>query len=224
VYNPNISFYRIHSISAQVSVVIFSCSLPNRSINDAIDDFLADTVLTQYVLSTNSFDTKVQADISLIQTFYEYNKTTGASLLYETSFSYINGTICRCGSDSTCSSSLSGFFNLYEKETRGAYISYDSLIANVTGFVVGYYAIVSLLQPTLECLFSASCLSGILTFFSVTNVTMISHHNSNETKFPLETTIDTLISNLFMENWLPVSSFDEYYTECNLSLCTYILT
>jgi hypothetical protein len=67
-------------------------------------------------------------------------------MLFQTSFSDSNGVICYCAVESTCTSLLSGFFNLYAYERLGDYTSSVSLISNVTGFVAGCYEIESILS------------------------------------------------------------------------------
>ncbi|CAF0798760.1 unnamed protein product [Adineta ricciae] len=142
---------------------------------------------------------------------------------YSTHFSDRNGTICGCDFESTCSSSFSGFFNLsaYETVPVGDYTSSQSLITEVPGFVVGCYALESLLQSSLECLYDLQCINIILNFFPHININNITYLNRNETKYSIDTLVNVFVENLFIENWTINSSFENYYNMCAPLLCTY---
>ncbi|UJR38740.1 hypothetical protein I4U23_031405 [Adineta vaga] len=138
-------------------------------------------------------------------------------------FSGQNNTICYCGIESTCSSSFSGFFNLsaYEPDYFIGYTSSQSLITKVPGFVVGCYALESLLQSSLECFYDLQCLNLILNFFSHNNTSNITYLNKNKTKYSVDALISTLVDNLFIEEWAINTSFSSYYSICAPVLCTY---
>lgn len=178
------------------------------------------------LVRTTFFDNQLQTALqtSIIQVLYHYNETLLIPFIVETSFSDVDGTTCRCGSNRTCSSSVTGFFDIFAKDTLGSYTLNEPLRANVTGFAVGCYTVESVLQSTLECLFDISCLNGILAFFPLSNSIVKNPLNLSQTRFPPKTTVDTLVSNVFVENWSIDSSFDYYYAECAPILCSYTLT
>ncbi|UJR19439.1 hypothetical protein I4U23_022569 [Adineta vaga] len=138
-----------------------------------------------------------------------------------TTFSDQNGTICSCDIRSTCSSSISGFFDLFAYEHDGTYTSSISLISKVPGFFVGCYALESILQSSLECLFDLQCLQLILDYFPHSNTSNITYLHRNQTKYPIDTRVSTLVENLFLEKWITNSSFTNYYNICAPLLCTY---
>jgi hypothetical protein len=162
-------------------------------------------------------------------------QTTGMNVLYifpdgqvtaatiDGCFIETDGYLCCCYFTYHCSSP-SSFFDLYAYETEGMYVSSKLPMVNVTGFMTGCYAIESLLKSTLECLFDQICVYTLLSFFPTSNITNIDVLLVNQTKFPPNTLFETLINELFIEQWSTVSSFSAYYNICAPISCTYIRT
>lgn len=132
----------------------------------------------------------------------------------------INGQPCLCGQKSTCFSQC-GFFDLYAEDTRGVYTPRTPSRANVTGFVAGCFAIDSLLQSTLECFFDQICLNNVLSFFPTVSFTISPLKSINDSQFSPQSTIQTLVNQLFIERWSAVSSFADYFSYCAPISCTY---
>jgi hypothetical protein len=130
---------------------------------------------------------------------------------------------CFCDALTSCYYSA-GFFDLFDHETQGYFALPVNPMANVTGFLVGCYALDGLLNSSLECFFDSTCLSTVLTYFPVSNVTNITTLNINQTKYSAETTIGILVNNIFLEDWSSEISFSAYYSECAPILCTYKFT
>jgi hypothetical protein len=87
--------------------------------------------------------------------------------------------------------------------------------------MAGCYAVESLLQSTLECLFDQVCVDNLLQFFAKTNTSDIDILLINQTRFHPKTLIETLVNELFIEQWLTTSSFSAYYNQCFPIACTY---
>jgi hypothetical protein len=135
------------------------------------------------------------------------------------------GEYCFCTFHYTCILP-SSFYpdNFYGYPTEATYSLYYPQLAKVTGFVVGCYAIESLLQSTLECFFNTTCLHTILTFFPLPINSTFVVLNLNQTHFDPQTPIETLVNNLFIERWSTVNSFSSYYAQCAPISCTYTFT
>ncbi|CAF3848464.1 unnamed protein product, partial [Rotaria sp. Silwood1] len=73
---------------------------------------------------------------------------------------------CFCSFTTSCYLPL-GFYNLFAYDTARHDLWHDQLIANVTGFRTGCYAIEGVLQSTLECLFNSQCLATIQILFPI---------------------------------------------------------
>ncbi|CAF2751635.1 unnamed protein product [Rotaria sp. Silwood2] len=134
-----------------------------------------------------------------------------------------NATLCSCGITSTCSSS-SGIFNMWTYVNNGNFTLPILPVVNVTGFVTGCYAIEALLQSTLDCFFNRTCLEIVLAFFSFHNITTINTLNIAQTRFSPRTTIETILNDLFIEQWNTMSSFEDYFVKCAPFACTYSST
>ncbi|CAF2169519.1 unnamed protein product [Rotaria magnacalcarata] len=258
LFNPNISYYiQIDfrsSSSGLFQLLSTHCSFVNRSVNDALDNFLSNSLLSMYVLSSQSLDIQTQEESLFVQTSTAnsirqllrlirnatYNnhlqpalQTSSMNALYifpdgeigsgvlDGSYIQADGLQCCCSVSSNCSTAAA-FFDLYAYDTGGIYVSPTLPIANLSGFVVGCYVIESLLQSTLECFFDKTCLDTLDRFFSITSVTNLDVLSVNQTRFSRQTPIETLINELFIEEWSTVTSFSSYYQQCAPMSCTYM--
>ena len=127
---------------------------------------------------------------------------------------------CYCSSTLTCTSP-SGFFNLYGHETHGLIVPPHPPLANVSGFFAGCYAIESLLHSSLECLFNIHCLDTLAEFFHINRNLSIYPLQINGTRYSPNTTISTIIEQLFIETWITNNSFSDYFSQCFPASCTY---
>ena len=92
------------------------------------------------------------------------------------------------------------------------------------GFRIACYMAEGVLQSTLECLFNAKCVQMLATILPMINSTDRYLLKSNETKFSPNTSIETIVNAVFVENWFTTSSFSNYYTKCAPISCTYTFT
>lgn len=120
---------------------------------------------------------------------------------------------CFCGSSATCSLP-SNFYNRSSYETEGYFQSFRSTLGNVPGFVAGCYALESLLQSNLQCFFNQSCLQTVLRFFLSRNSTNFYALQADQTQYSPSTTLEALVSELFIEHWSSNNSFTDYYSQC----------
>ena len=113
--------------------------------------------------------------------------------------SYGNNT-CSCDTNSTCSTQA----------------SIDEWL--IPGFRVGCYAIESLLQSTLECLYDATCISRITPNDPPSS--MIFRPLDSALSSPT-VTIQSLLDALMIDEWRLNITYDRYYTACAPAYCTY---
>jgi hypothetical protein len=101
-------------------------------------------------------------------------------------------------------------------DTKG---TYDGINANISvpGILSDCYQLEATLGSTLECYYASACLALLHPTLNLTPLSLIS-----STKFQINTTIQTLLHELFIEQMQIQNSFNLYYTQCNPSLCTYI--
>lgn len=134
-----------------------------------------------------------------------------------------NGSVlCSCHSQTTCSLNRTGFFDVVGDDMFGnLWIPEASVLALVPGFVVGCFALEALLQARLMCLFHQTCVNLIQSFFVSTSTNVVPL-DSTETRFnPESTTVEMLVNEVYVEEWLTRISFSQYYTQCAPISCLY---
>ena len=106
------------------------------------------------------------------------------------------------------------------------------------GLVIGCWPIYGLRMSTLECFFSSSCINTIISYldyfaqmdgspplnFSLPEVLALHIaplNGSISSRFAPNTTIGTLMDELFIEQWTKTSAYESYYAACAPSVCSY---
>ena len=109
------------------------------------------------------------------------------------------------------------------------------------GLVVGCSPLEGLRMSTLECFYSSNCISTIITYldyytqidgsppnnFDQPTISLPTFHqldNSTKSRFLPNSSIGTLINELFIEDWIAKGSYETYYKMCAPSACRYQYT
>jgi hypothetical protein len=130
---------------------------------------------------------------------------------------------CSCALSTQCTRPL-GFYDQQGSIYREPNIT-------VPGLVIGCYAIDSFLRSTLKCLFDRKCIQliidsydfdavGLLYPLDARAVNIAPLENGNNS-FPPETSMETIVSQLFIEDWSTTNNFTAYYSRCAPTKCTY---
>ncbi|UJR06830.1 hypothetical protein I4U23_011118 [Adineta vaga] len=90
---------------------------------------------------------------------------------------------------------------------------------SIKGFKIGCLPSESLRSSTLECFYNLSCIQLIYKYVNFTKSSVLL--STNTSRFPINTTIDILIDELFVEDWKTSNDYSFYYRQCLPSLCTY---
>ncbi|CAF3892796.1 unnamed protein product [Rotaria sp. Silwood1] len=88
----------------------------------------------------------------------------------------------------------------------------------VPGFVFGCHPMESVLRSTLICLYSQTCVDRINT------ANILSVHpldRSLPSQFAINSTVEEMAMNLFVEQWLVNVSYSRFFSACRPSACTY---
>ncbi|CAF4838349.1 unnamed protein product [Rotaria sp. Silwood1] len=182
IFNSNTSYFlpidfcSLASNHFQLLAIFYS--FVQRKVHDAIEDFLLDTFLSPQVLSEVSLDQQSHAvssflrmstantlSTAIINILYYDSPNTVTAFPWTDMFSLYRMN-CFCSFTTSCYLPL-GFYNLFAYDTARHDLWHDQLIANVTGFRTGCYAIEGVLQSTLECLFNSQCLATIQILFPI---------------------------------------------------------
>jgi hypothetical protein len=145
-------------------------------------------------------------------------------IVVHASFLYEDSTECTCASSANCSMPAA-FFDIHVQKVSRYIVTLLHIkpLAIVSGFFVGCSTVDSLLLSTLECLFDEACLDIIQKYIPFSNIVGVYALNTSQTRFALNTSIETIINDLFIEKWSTEQSFSDYFAQCAPILCTYTL-
>ncbi|CAF1027933.1 unnamed protein product [Adineta ricciae] len=118
------------------------------------------------------------------------------------------------------SGEIETIFSSYNNGTCNCALTSKCIIEIVPSFYIGCYPTDSLLQSTLECFYSTDCVALLESFRPnpMSNTTVL---NPNETGFARNTTIESMLDALMLEEWNIKINYTKYYTLCNPNNCTY---
>ena len=92
----------------------------------------------------------------------------------------------------------------------------------VRGYVVGCLPIESYLLSTFECLYSELCVNQISSY--VQSSFIPKSLNETELRFAMNTSINDLVKEMFIESWSNNVSYARFFEECQPRSCSYVLT
>ncbi|CAF0987788.1 unnamed protein product, partial [Didymodactylos carnosus] len=230
------------------------CQSVSQTVNDSLSVFYSSNYVTGKLISQQLFEVQSNSfiDLFILDATNSYkhalqiirDTTQGNALLAAESelfFSYnyysiikspdiyydSNNQSCSCTSTDKCIAE-SKIYEIANWDDTDYVYELSGNYFNVTGFYYGCYIIESLLQSTLECFYNETCFtqinSMILVPLSTTNMNVTALNVSVKSQYKPETTIETIVNNLMIEQWNPSISFGSYYNECQPSECTYTYT
>ncbi|CAF1549821.1 unnamed protein product [Adineta steineri] len=121
---------------------------------------------------------------------------------------------CTCSYSATCISQ-SPIYNLL----NGKRLFY------VPGLYTGCYVIESLLQSGLQCFYNQTCINKLQSYFQVSSLMNVTALNASlSVQFLANSTIADVLEQLMVEEWNNSSMYENYYSECQPSACSYTVT
>ncbi|CAF1355865.1 unnamed protein product [Rotaria sp. Silwood1] len=97
---------------------------------------------------------------------------------------------------------------------------YNSILMEIPGMVHGCLPVNTILLSTLECFYNQTCLNDIVSFLH-TNETFTAMSQLEQSRYELNSTIQTIIDNLMIEEWVTDISYKKYYKQCAPISCTF---
>ncbi|CAF1310468.1 unnamed protein product [Adineta steineri] len=173
----------------------------------------------QYIVNSN-----IRANVTLNVTTNKYSSHLTLHLT-EIRNMYFNSITCICGTNPDCQTPS---VIIQKKETSGEfYVAYV-----VPGSIVSCYAIDSLLRSTLECLYTdVDCFSILMNYvkeayLTNTNTSLWADvrplvHNSTSSQYTPNTSVGMILKKLMIEQWNPISTYENFYKLCAPKYCTY---
>lgn len=215
------------------------CELSNKSIAANLDVFYADRYVTKTPTSRQIFELQTQAmldhfissttsqfssSLSTVQDMFQANglmSATGTQYNIEkpqTGSSFYIGIRwygnCSCRMSAKC---------IYQSNIYGNW--YDNMEFMISGMFFGCSVMQALLQSSLECFFDSTCLQTFISYLSnSTTMAVTSLDQSQSNRYSINSTVETLVSNLMIENWTTHADYDKYFSACQPSQCTFLYT
>ncbi|CAF4149829.1 unnamed protein product, partial [Adineta steineri] len=126
---------------------------------------------------------------------------------------------------------FSGFYSLSLYDSTNNHLQWplyypylpNKIIPNVTvdGFFSACTPLDGLLVSTLDCLYSKTCLKNFADYFPDLNQTNSTWSDGLSASFQKRIAVKDLLSDLFVEEWLPMINYSQYFTSCAPKRCTY---
>ncbi|CAF3330596.1 unnamed protein product [Rotaria sp. Silwood2] len=88
-------------------------------------------------------------------------------------------------------------------------------IQSSEGMMAGCYALEALLQTTLQCFYDQNCVDSN-EIFTKLNISTL-----ETSRFKLNSTIQSILNNLMVEEYKSDLSYEKYFNECSPSSCSY---
>jgi hypothetical protein len=232
VYNDDFRYSGTFTFQALSAL----CDLVNRTLSDSLTRFYSSQYVSAFVTPSELFQSQGQSlllqfistatnefllSIDMIRGITQSNSLLSALFsnyyLYKLSgYLYVGFTPqnygdCACYFSATC---VEGY-RIYDN--TGSIVLYT-----VPGLYFGCYMIESLLQSTLECFYSQTCIHQLRSYLvSTSRITITALNSSLPTQYFINSTIEELLDHLMVEQWNSSQLYDSYYNECQPAQCTY---
>jgi cytoplasmic iron level regulating protein YaaA (DUF328/UPF0246 family) len=86
---------------------------------------------------------------------------------------------------------------------------------------IGCLPITSLLLSSLQCFYDDICLNDVKKAMNLQNLSIISLNSTQLRQFSMNTTLNKIINNLMLDEWIYNINHTEYFNQCNPQQCTY---
>jgi hypothetical protein len=232
---PHITDFRLQAVVHFELIGLF-CQLADDAINDAIQGFNLNQLITAQPLEIDTFHSQVESIVrqfqisapnEFIRQLTLIRQTTQGNAwltLYTSNWRYVVREVlpmstiftapivygnCSCATYATCSQSA-GVYN-------------NERFVELPGFRIGCYPLEALLQSSLSCLFNSTCVQLLDFYFPSSNgsAPMQALVEDGSSRYGTNVTIETLVNQLLVEQWTSNSSYDAYFAHCTPSSCTF---
>lgn len=218
---------------AQFQALAALCRLSKLSVEQSIASFNLNTLISPHVFSKTILQTQMKNSIAdfklkapitfgnqlkLIRRMTTANKlVSGLQTNYRLIFRQNSGDDFSVVHDAWIYNHVTSSFDCEFSETLDD--TFQSF-TNLTGISSGCLPVSSILSSTLECLYNQSCVNEILSLFQL-NESFTAMIFNNQTRFHRNSTVQSIIDRLMVENWIENIFYDKYYSQCSSRLCTY---
>ena len=194
------------------------CQLSNETVSNTLTQFLTSSFISQQLLSPSSFNDRIQqatyeVQITMpnlfINTLSLIRETTSANMLMNTA--------------STNWIITTPSLTVDHPTAHIVPLTYQSCECGLSakcvepsrGMLAGCYPLEALLRSTLECFYEQNCIDSAATFIAMNPSTLES------SRFRVDMIIESIVSQLFVEEYSSNMSYGLYFAQCAPSSCTY---
>jgi hypothetical protein len=212
------------------------CGLINQTISDRLAQFYLSQYISASVIPSQVFDSQANSSISQfissttngfllsLSTIRDTSQSNALFSAQETNYymdisdGYGNAYVyaewygdCSCALSAECigQSSILKYSN-------------GKILFSVPGIYQGCFIIESLLQSDLRCFYNQTCINIVLPYYKAIppmNVTALDQ--SLPSRFLPNSTLESVVDELMVENWTRSIMYDQYYNACQPIECTY---
>ena len=238
-------------LSKQHQIMGWLCNEARAIITSYLINVDQRVLITPKTLSRQSFISEISAMVDSIKERLPVNYRRGYSLIIElmqtsllssafntdwlldfgnASNSYVVQSKPRLYNNGTCNCVTSKYCNDYLR------IGPPEVL--IPGLKVGCSPIDGLRMSTLECFYSSSCINTIIGFLnyripidglssvdlttgSIDHLSIVPLNSTLQSRFQVNSSIGTIIDELFVERWMNISNYESYFSACSPSLCQY---
>ncbi|CAF1400286.1 unnamed protein product [Adineta steineri] len=230
------SFCHLSKTSALQSVALFNqmSLISTETLTQSVFQSQINASIEQFHLTTpNEFKTqlnliqsmtthsRLQSGIqtnSLLNYFLENNQQFTVSRNDIVYVSSSNNT-CSCSINFDCQES-SLIYNIYGAATQLTVNSNPKILMRINRFKLGCLPVNAILLSALECFYNQTCLNQLISFFP-TNEKFLAMNFSAQSRFAINSTVQMIVDELMIEQWITNISYDKYFKQCAPNLCTY---
>ena len=226
-------FCRLADLAVQQSITSFSSDIfiSSQVLSEAFVRSQTDSAIRQFQFTApNVFASRLKIIseitvanklISALQTnsilSYDINVLYGRYFVSATPVIYQDdaGSSCDCAIDLYCR--LRAGFD----DTLGgtSQLEYGNM-TTLPGLSAGCLPVSSILASTLECFYNQTCLDKVISYFP-TNERFTALPTRVLSRFSSDSSVQSMVDRLMVENWTTAISYDKYYTRCAPTACTY---
>ncbi|UJR17488.1 hypothetical protein I4U23_004383 [Adineta vaga] len=211
----------------QFTILNSICERSRTAVDLATATFTSLELITGHALSRELLNTQVRA------VFYQLKAQTRVELVTAIQLNriltYSNKLMRRYNvqtyhSPQHIETLLSSNNNNNNNSTCHCVLTPQCIIEIVPSFYRGCYAVDAILLSTLDCFYTADCITLIESFRIPSIIELTCNAtalNPNETRFLPNTTIESLLNELMLELWDIHINYTSYYKKCNPISCTY---
>ena len=196
-------------LQVEASISKFQLTAPHQ--------FVKQLELVRQMMMANSLISGLQTNVILtypIEPLAEYYIIM-SDIIYQLD----NGSTCVCGANIDCAT-RSQIMKSFGNSTQMDLTIDSEVLMDIPGLVVSCVPVNSLLLSTLECFYNQTCLDELLSFFP-TNENFNAMVASKKSRFTYDSTVETIVSELMIEEWYTNISYEKYAAQCAPILCTY---